>query len=172
MKALLKFGKYVLIIAIFFTNLAPLLAQDKTERNSKNIRTRMISLPSMTYVKVTDTTLGFAVEIGKIIKISRQGQVIKELDPAATYLAYKQKVGKTDYFLFTTIGTKNHSYLFVNEKEIRQIEPKLENSNYDYFQVAIDGRDILFDFSQSGEKLFHLGIIKDGVFCDGGEMPQ
>jgi hypothetical protein len=171
MRALLKSGKFWLLVALLFVGTS-LFAQTKPECNSKAIRARLISLPSMTYVKVSDTTLGFRVEIGKTIKISRQGQVLKEVDPAAAYLAYKQRVGKIDYFLFTTIGTKNHSYLFVNEREIRQIEPKLQDPNYDYFQAVIDGKDILFDFSQSGERVFHLGTIADGVFCDGGEVPQ
>lgn len=171
MKALSKLRKYWLVVAIVFLS-ASLAAQSKTECNSKAIRTRLISLPTMTYTKVNDTSLGFRVEIGKIIKVIHQGQVLKELEPASAYLAYKQRVGKIDYFLFITIGTKNHSYLFAGDKEIREIEPRLQDPNYDYFQVALDGRDILFDFSQSGEKVFHLGIIENGTFCDGGEVPQ
>jgi|GEM_PF-7065573 len=176
MKVLLKIAGYALVIAIFIAQPVPLRAQDKTECNSKAIRERMIYLKSMDWVKTSDTTLGFSLNIGNKVKVIYKGQMIAEIDPATAYIAYKQSTEragkKTNYLLLITVGAKNHSYLFVDSQEIRQLEPGLQKPEYDYFHTAIDGDDLIFDFSQSGEKTFHLGIIKNKKFCDGGEVPQ
>lgn len=172
MKVLSKNAKYVLIIALFFASFAALHAQDQ-KCDSKRIRERMIATKSMNQVKTRDTTLGFRLEIDNKVKVFYKNQEIAGVDKAAAYLTYKQKVGtpgkEINYFLLITIGGENHSYLFVNSQEIRQLEPKMQNPQYNYFQIAIDDRDILFDFSQAGEKFFHLGIIENKIFCDGGE---
>jgi len=175
MKVLLKITGYALVIAIFIASLMPLQAQDKTECNSKNLRERMVYLKSMDWVKTSDTTLGFSLKVGAKVKVLYKQQAIAEIDATPAYIVYKQsaeKAGKkTNYLLLITVGSKNHSYFFVGDQEIRQLEPGLQKTDYDYFHVAIDGDDLLFDFSQSGEKMFHLGIIKNNKFCDGGEVP-
>jgi len=175
MKVLFKIARYALVMAIFIANLTPLQAQ-KTECNSKNLRERMVYLKPMDWVKTSDTTLGFNVKIGSKIKVLYKNQLLAEFDASSAYIVYKQsteKAGKkTNYLLLITVGSKNHSYLFVGDKEIRQLETGLQKPEYDYFQAAIDGDDIYFDFTQSGEKNFHLGIIKNKKFCDGGEVPQ
>ncbi len=176
MKVLLKIAGYALVIAMLFANPVPLQAQDKTDCNSKTIRERMVRLKSMDWVKTNDTTLGYSLNIGSKVKVLYQRQIIAELDAATAYIAYKQSAErggqKVNYLLLITVGAKNHSYLFVDSQEIRQLEPGLQKPEYDYFQAAIDGDDLIFDFSQSGEKTFHLGIIKNNKFCDGGEIPQ
>ncbi len=166
----------MLAVVMLFASLPLLSAQNKSECNSKEIRQQMLAAESMKWVKLTDTTLGFRVQIGAKVKIIRNGQVVAEVNTGSAYVTYKQSAkvsGKNhDFLLLIATGDNNRSYLFVDTQEIRQLEPKLQNPNYDYFQTAISGDDILFDFSKSGKKTFHLGIIKDNVFCDGGETPQ
>ncbi len=172
MKALLKLAKYTLIIAIFFAHSALVNAQ---ECNSKVIRDRMLRAESMSKVKTNDTTMGYRLETGNKVKVFFREQLIAEVDNGSTYLTYKQSAkesGKTIYyFLLITISSANHSYLFKDSQDIRQIEPKLQASSYGYFHAVMNEGDVLFDFSQSGEKTMHLGILKNNKFCDGGEIP-
>ncbi len=161
----------MLVIAIFSTHCALTYAQ---ECNSKVIRDRMIRAESMSKVKTNDTTLGYNLEIANKVKVFYQGQFITEVDDGAAYLTYKQSVKesgkKVNYFLLITIGSSYHSYLFRDSQDMRQIEPKLLAPAYNYFHAVISEDDILFDFSQTGEKTIHLGIIKNNKFCDGGEI--
>lgn len=172
MTALLKLAKYMLMIAIFFANSTLVSGQ---ECNSKVIRQQMLAAKAMEKVKTNDTTLGFRLEFGNKVKVFHDDQLITEFATSAAYLTYKQEVNrsgkKIQYFLLITIGSENYSRLFINNEEIRQIEPRLQAADYNYFQAAIDDGDILFDFSKSGEMKFHLGIIKNKIFCDGGEIP-
>jgi len=172
MKALLKLAKYMLIIAIFFAHSALVNAQ---ECNSKVIRDQMLRTESMSKVKTNDTTLGYRLEIGSKVKVFFQDQLIAEVNNGAAYLAYKQSTKesgkKVNYFLLITISSSYESHLFKDAQDIRQIEPKLQAPSYNYFHAVISDGDILFDFSQSGEKTMHLGILKNSKFCDGGEVP-
>lgn len=155
----------VLILAILFMSY---ISPSEADCDIKALHARFVRQAETPRYNKGDSACPYRLEIREKYKIFYHNQLIAEINRSDAYLAY----AKGEIFLLNVISDKSRrSYLFLSGEKAEELVPALLEEKYLYFQIAIDGQDILFDFSRSGTGFYCVGLLNaDKKFC-AGEIP-